>query len=216
MKVLEGAPAPALIDEVRTGGHDLLVRSHARDLVGDHPFGPVDMQLFRQCPCPVFAVGPGLEDPPMRILAAVHATSADETESRLNRRILDLALLLTEMHEAHLTVLQAWNAFGAPLLRSHYDEKEMTDYVSAAETAAREDLSALTRTFGDRIAAAEIVLTQGEPEAVISEHVVAHGIDLVVMGTVARTGIAQVIMGNTAERVLRRLLCSVLAVKPEE
>jgi nucleotide-binding universal stress UspA family protein len=34
------------------------------------------------------------------------------------------------------------------------------------------------------------------------------------MGTVARTGIAGLVMGNTAERVLRRLHGSVLAVKP--
>jgi hypothetical protein len=34
------------------------------------------------------------------------------------------------------------------------------------------------------------------------------------MGTVARTGIAGLVMGNTAERVLQRLRGSVLAVKP--
>jgi nucleotide-binding universal stress UspA family protein len=37
---------------------------------------------------------------------------------------------------------------------------------------------------------------------------------LVVMGTVARTGVAGLLMGNTAERVLQRLQGSVLAVKP--
>jgi len=40
------------------------------------------------------------------------------------------------------------------------------------------------------------------------------GIDVVVMGTVARTGIAGLVMGNTAERVLRCLRGSVLALKP--
>jgi nucleotide-binding universal stress UspA family protein len=38
--------------------------------------------------------------------------------------------------------------------------------------------------------------------------------DLVVMGTVARTGIAGLIIGNTAEAILEQLRCSVLAVKP--
>ena len=47
------------------------------------------------------------------------------------------------------------------------------------------------------------------------EFVVAHGIDLVVMGTVGRSGISGMLIGNTAERVLRKLPCSVLAVKPE-
>ena len=38
--------------------------------------------------------------------------------------------------------------------------------------------------------------------------------DLVVMGTVARTGIPGFFMGNTAETILNKLDCSVLAIKP--
>ena len=41
-------------------------------------------------------------------------------------------------------------------------------------------------------------------------------IDLIVMGTVARTGIPGVFIGNTAESVLSQIDCSVLAVKPPE
>jgi nucleotide-binding universal stress UspA family protein len=40
-------------------------------------------------------------------------------------------------------------------------------------------------------------------------------IDLIVMGTVGRTGIPGFLIGNTAETVLRQVNCSVLAVKPE-
>ena len=40
-------------------------------------------------------------------------------------------------------------------------------------------------------------------------------IDLLVLGTVARTGIAGYVIGNTAEAVLSQVTCSVLAVKPE-
>ena len=39
-------------------------------------------------------------------------------------------------------------------------------------------------------------------------------INLLVMGTVARTGIPGLVIGNTAETVLRDARCSVLAVKP--
>ena len=38
--------------------------------------------------------------------------------------------------------------------------------------------------------------------------------DLVVMGTVARTGISGLLIGNTAEAILEQVQCSVLAVKP--
>lgn len=38
--------------------------------------------------------------------------------------------------------------------------------------------------------------------------------DLIVMGTVARTGVAGFIIGNTAEAILNQIECSVLALKP--
>jgi nucleotide-binding universal stress UspA family protein len=38
--------------------------------------------------------------------------------------------------------------------------------------------------------------------------------DLVVMGTVGRSGIPGLLMGNTAETILYQLDCSVLAIKP--
>jgi nucleotide-binding universal stress UspA family protein len=41
------------------------------------------------------------------------------------------------------------------------------------------------------------------------------GIDVLVMGTVCRAGIPGFIIGNTAERVLDAVDCSVLVVKPE-
>ena len=40
-------------------------------------------------------------------------------------------------------------------------------------------------------------------------------VDLIVMGTLARAGIPGFIMGNTAETILNRIDCSVLAVKPD-
>ena len=39
-------------------------------------------------------------------------------------------------------------------------------------------------------------------------------VDLIVMGTVARTGIPGFIIGNTAEAILNQIECSVLALKP--
>ncbi|MBE0500573.1 MAG: universal stress protein [Desulfuromonadales bacterium] len=39
--------------------------------------------------------------------------------------------------------------------------------------------------------------------------------DIVVMGTVARTGLPGLLIGNTAEFVLARISCSILAIKPQ-
>jgi nucleotide-binding universal stress UspA family protein len=75
-------------------------------------------------------------------------------------------------------------------------------------------MAAVTRSLADRLDGVAIQLLEGEPERAISHFVDSNGVDLVVMGTVARSGIPGLVMGNTAERVLQRLRGSVLAVKP--
>ena len=57
-------------------------------------------------------------------------------------------------------------------------------------------------------------LVQGEPGFVIPELAKHHNIDLVVMGTLGRLGQHGMFIGDTTERILDRLECSVLAVKP--
>ena len=39
--------------------------------------------------------------------------------------------------------------------------------------------------------------------------------ELVILGTIGRTGISAALIGNTAEHVIDRLNCDVLAIKPE-
>ena len=213
--VLKGRASVVLIQEVLRSGHDLLIRSHARDLVAPKSFGAIDMQLFRQCPCPVWAVGPGAATAPRRLLAAVHATAGDAQEEALNSKIIDTALLMARLGAGSMVVFQAWTAFGEELLRSHAKPDDVAAYVASAEDAARKPLESLVRSFGDRLGPAQIELRKGDTEEIIPPFVVSQGIDLVVMGTVARTGIAGFIIGNTAERLLQRLVCSVLAVKPD-
>jgi nucleotide-binding universal stress UspA family protein len=215
--VLVGRPAIALIQEVLRSNHDLLIRSHVRDLAvrESRPYDSVGMQLFRDCPCPVLAVGLGVARRPPRVLAAVNADVDDAVEQSLNTKLLELGLLVTETEGGSLTILQAWAPFAASMVRTRTTAEEFTAYLEQTQDAARAGLKILTGPFGARLAGARIELRQGEPEDVIPEFVVAEGIDLVVMGTVARTGIAGLLIGNTAERLLRRLPCSVLAVKPD-
>jgi nucleotide-binding universal stress UspA family protein len=60
-----------------------------------------------------------------------------------------------------------------------------------------------------------VELVKGQARQLLPDLVISHKIDLVVMGTVCRTGLKGLIIGNTAEKVLNELTCSVLAVKPD-
>ena len=59
-----------------------------------------------------------------------------------------------------------------------------------------------------------IHLRKGNAELLVPEVASETGADLIVMGTVGRTGISGYFIGNTAEAILGQIDCSVLAVKP--
>jgi nucleotide-binding universal stress UspA family protein len=57
-------------------------------------------------------------------------------------------------------------------------------------------------------------LPKGDPIPAITDLVKDLEVDLLVMGTVCRTGIPGFIIGNTAEQILAKVECSTLTVKP--
>ena len=61
---------------------------------------------------------------------------------------------------------------------------------------------------------AEVHLVSGHAGEVLPTLADRLRADVIVMGTVARTGISGLIIGNSAETMLRSVSCSVLAVKP--
>ena len=54
----------------------------------------------------------------------------------------------------------------------------------------------------------------GTPYRAIVDAAVSEGVDLIVMSTHGRTGLAHMLIGSVTERVLRRAPCPVLAVPP--
>jgi len=213
--VLRGKPATALIDEVRRGKHDLLVRSHQRDLDPEpRPFGPIDMRLLRLCPCPVWLIGPLRFEAPVRIVACVDVGAPDPEHQALNDVITETALMLREVTDGTLTLLHAWAPFGESLLESRLSAAELGELTATTRRTAADGMSAFLRRLGPRGTGLRVELLKGEPEDVIPGFARGDKADVVVMGTVARAGLSGALIGNTAERVLRRLHGSVLAIKP--
>ncbi|MEZ6077377.1 MAG: universal stress protein [Pirellulaceae bacterium] len=57
-------------------------------------------------------------------------------------------------------------------------------------------------------------MLEGEPSEAIPELCKQEQADLLICGTVARQGIPGLLLGNTAERIVNRVGCSILAVTP--
>lgn len=57
------------------------------------------------------------------------------------------------------------------------------------------------------------VLDRGAPEALLSDYVTSADVDLVVLGSQGRSGLARALLGSTAENLLHSLDCDTLVVR---
>lgn len=214
-KVLWGHTAMEVTRVVLREGHDLVVKgSGTRNRISGPFLGSVDMRLLRKCPCPVWLVKPGAHEAVSSILVAVDPTTTEEAHRVLNESILQLGLSLAELEGAELHVLHAWAPWGQSLLRSRIRSEEFSGYVHQMRARSSKALTALLRPYEGAIPAFNRHLLEGDPEDLVPDFARERDIDVVLMGTVGRTGIPGFLIGNTAEMILSQVECSVLAVKP--
>lgn len=180
-------------------------------------FGTTTNKLLRKCPLPVWAVRASGHEYPRRILAAVDVASDDPQGRLLNEHILEVALVFTRRSGSRLWLLHAWNLWGERLLSGIGGEapERVAELVSQEERSLRRELEHLLARHDVGEVAMQLELVRGEAVDVIRAAVERLGIDLLIMGSVSRTGLPALVIGNTAERVLNRVGCSVLAVKPQ-
>lgn len=224
--VLVGTPFLEVIREVLRSKHDLVVKT-AEDLEWlDRLFGSDDMHLLRKCPCPVWLLKPGVPRRFRNILAAVDvddAYSPRELELRLtlNDQVLKLATSLAVTEFARLHIGHAWDAIGVGSLRSGFLrslQAQLALYIEQIRLHRKDNLDRLLQRLasdvGPEVLEIQPHLVNGTPREAIPALASAVEADLVIMGTVTRTGIPGFIVGNTAEMILSQITCSVLAVKP--
>lgn len=212
VKLLTGTPFIEVIQEVIRGKYDLLIKPSAGAGTVDRMLGSNDMHILRKCPCPVWIVKPTREHTHKKIFAAVDPDPT-EANAKLNQLILELAASLSAHHNAELHIVAAWG-LGQFTLRSLRHLAELDELSKEIKKASRQWLDELTKPFESKGVELHVHHIEGNASDVILEEVRAQGADLIVMGTVGRVGISGYFMGNTAERILTDIDCSVLAVKP--
>lgn len=216
----EGTAFLAVIRRVIEGGHDLVLKGYhtgASGLAG--AFRGPDLHLIRKCPCPVWIVREETAAGARRILACVDPDIDPEDAARagLNRTVLELSFSLAQRDRASVDVLGVWRVEAERILRSSRFEREAGEVDRLVERERLASLGRLEAMVAEVPApgiTCNLLHLKGVPGDVIPDHAAQAGIDTIVMGTVGRTGIAGLIVGNTAETILGRVTCSVMAVKP--
>lgn len=85
-----GKPYLENIREVLRGGYDLLMKPAESEIgVKNMLFGGTDMQLFRLCPCPVWAFKPTSNTELRKIMVAVDLLAGDQEKLLLPTRFFN-------------------------------------------------------------------------------------------------------------------------------
>ncbi len=228
-RVFVGDPTDAIIRAVRNEDFDFLAKSPtpAKGL-RRHLFGCIDMRLMRACPCPIFIGRDKATGSSRRVVAAVHDDEGSETKAELNSAILDAVAFVLgsnsgEANEVH--IIHAWSLYGEALLSSGrkklpadrfqatlaHEEEKRRQWLDKMVDNYRRSLDPITAEKFNPI----VSLLHGEPQEVVPQQVQQLDADMLALGTVSRSGMSGLLIGNTAEAILNRVDCSVITLKPQ-
>ncbi|MFV9615064.1 MAG: universal stress protein [Gammaproteobacteria bacterium] len=228
-RILTGEPFWEIIRDVLRYRFDLVIKMSESVGLIDRVFGSDDMHLLRKCPCPVWLVTSESPNAYKRILATVdinddYSTNELDTRRLLNEQVLEMASSLALSEFAELHIVYVWKVMLESTMRGafiHRPEEEVVAYIEDERQRHQKNLNVLVdETIGNleqstlEHISPQIHLLKGSPRSEIPVFAGEIKADIVVMGTVARTGLPGVFMGNTAETILNQLNCSVLAIKP--
>jgi nucleotide-binding universal stress UspA family protein len=209
-------PAVRVIRHVLRDHFDLVIKE-----VEQHShragFRSVDMNLLSKCPCPVWLCRETDEtDGPTRIAVAVDPEEKGDARD-MTLRMLELSANLAQQTAGDLHIVSCWHyALEGELKHNifiHMADEELEKEKTAIETehrAALEDL--LNQAKLDY--PSQLHHLEGRASDSIARFVREEAVDILVMGTVARTGISGFLVGNTAENIFQQLESSLIALKP--
>ena len=213
-KVVVGKDFIEIVRQVVLGKHDLLIK-----VANEHngSFDSRDFHLMRKCPQPVWLIKPKRHIEPKKVLAAIDLSLEGNKEGKvLNTLIMDLASSLSKWKNSELHVLSCWSLYGENSLRHsaflRISEDELANLLTEEEQANRDLQQALASRYQNFDIHTHLI--KGNPIEHIPTFVNDQGVDIVVMGTVARSGIPGLLIGNTAETILQSINSSVITLKP--
>ncbi|MDI9817612.1 MULTISPECIES: universal stress protein [unclassified Legionella] len=198
--------------------HDLLIKE-IESVDNQKGFKALDMELLRKCPSPVLLYRPFKHSQEEARVGVAIDPNADEPAAHdLAVNLLELSYSLMQNHAEPLHIISCWNFIFESYLRDNVwvkTSREELDKIIANEKASyARILNQLIEeaSIGEKY---HINQLKGDPQELIPSFITDKEIDILVMGTVARTGISGFIIGNTAENILQKIDCSLLALKPQ-
>jgi universal stress protein E len=214
VSLLRGKGFIEVIKKVLRDGHDLVIKEEGLERGIDQ----LAMRLVRKCPCPVWIIRRGGGDF-NRILGTVDIVTEHQEAQALNRKIVELTHSLAQREQGEAHFLHAWRLEYEVMLRGprfNVSPQEILEMKNALSGERRTGLEELLQRSQIKALDGHVHIREGDSTEVISQALEELDIDVIVMGSVARSGIPGLLIGNRAEELLNSIKCTVLTVKPDD
>ncbi len=134
--------------------------------------------------------------------------------SDLSLAAIEMAKTIAELFNAKIYFLNVID--DEPSLAFRIVDSHSETVLRDAEAKAQNILAHLSDEYFKNCAEIKIAVQRGNPFKSIIQFIEENEIDLVVMATHGHTGLAHVLLGSVAEKVVRYSTVPVLTIKPKE
>jgi nucleotide-binding universal stress UspA family protein len=215
-RIMRGIPDEVIASFADEEDIDLIVLpTHARTGVDHWMLGSVAEKVVRLAPCPVLTVSPRQDEPkPFRPSRILFATDFSE----YSNRALPHAVALAERYDAELLMVHVVTVWNNDPANPSWRFPELPDeHRDAIEDGVRQQLDeSLARVDENRVQARTRHVRGFDPGLDLVEAAQEEDADLIVLATHGRLGLAHMLIGSTAEKVIRYSVCPVLSIKPAD
>lgn len=210
--IVLGRARVEIADYARQDRSDLVViGTRVQGILSGMLLGSTSLELLHSSPSPLWIAKPGAKVPPTKILVATNF-------SPVCNALLDLGAYVAGLFDAELHLMHVVETSRRPFLQfSGLDPAAVeAELAERAQNARQQIDELLTRPAVKALQTQPTVhLPDGKPSQLIQEQVEALDIDLLLMGTIAWSGVPGLLMGSTAQNLLPHLTCSLLTMRPE-
>ncbi len=231
---LEGLVKP-LIDEgfnIETGVHAYgklheAIITNAVDFGADYVFKPLrhhsgvqrlmytstDWNLVRFCPSPLLFVGDKTAVHHKPVLASLDLESQDDAHEELNSEVLERAKGLSGLIDGEVHIVNAYNMVSIGGSTGSLNQPNYEFFQGARDEYYKKGREIACANDVDK---ENVHLKEGAPEMVVNETAEKIDAGIIVLGTIARTGVSGMFIGNTAETVMEGATADVFVVKHKD
>ncbi len=206
-------PAREIVNYASEHDSDLIVMgTHGRSEIAHFLLGSVAERVMRQASCPVMTISHQekwmFETPEFnKILVPIDF-------SEFSREAIPHAVEFAAKFNASIQFI---HVVDQRLYPAFYVVGEGAVFETEPQLVEK-SLKTINEFVSDSVAdlpADACVVREGVPHTEIANYALAHEVDLIMMTTHGLTGIEKLLIGSTAEKVVRKAHCPVLSIKPD-